>query len=447
MSSDITQLGLGVYDLPIGWIITRVGSVAEVNEKSIQSNYPHRSIEYIDISSVDLGIIGPIAVIPLKEAPSRARRIVRDNDSIISTVRPNLMHYAFIQQAAPNLVASTGFAVVSAKTVGPRFLYYYLTTSQFTSYLTRIAESHTSAYPAFNPDVIEDAELLLPPRPEQSAIAHILGTLDDKIELNRRMNETLEGIARANFKSWFVDFDPVRAKSEGWDTGLPKHIADLFPDRFVDSDLGKIPEGWGVIPVGDAVEAVGGATPSTKDPDYWEGGSICWATPKDLSGLDAPILMDTNRKITEKGLSTISSRLLPANTLLLSSRAPVGYLAIASMATAINQGFIAMICNGPVSNYFMLNWCHFYMAEIKQRASGTTFAEISKRAFRPIPIMVPSSEVMGAFDDIVTDFYEAIESNLSESNMLTSIRDTLLPKLVSGELRIKNAKEFLREVS
>ena len=186
----------------------------------------------------------------------------------------------------------------------------------------------------------------IPSLAEQQAIAHILGTLDNKIELNRRTNETLEAMARALFKSWFVDFEPVRAKMEGrWRPGeslpsLPADLYDLFPDRLVDSELGEVPDRWDVKALGDVVEVVGGTTPSTKVIEYWQGGTHCWATPKDLSNLSTPVLLDTEGKITDAGLDKIGSGLLPPGTVLLSSRAPIGYLAVSEEPVAINQGLI-----------------------------------------------------------------------------------------------------------
>ena len=180
--------------------------------------------------------------------------------------------------------------------------------------------------PNLNEGIIRSFTLIIPTHAEQRAIAHILGTLDDKIELNRRMNETLEAMARTLFKSWFVDFDPVRAKMEGRDPRLPNHIADLFPDRLEDSELGAIPAGWEIKTVGEFVTVVGGSTPSTKELTYWNEGTHCWATPKDLSALTVPVLLNTERRITDAGLAQISSGLLPAGTVLLSSRAPIGYL-------------------------------------------------------------------------------------------------------------------------
>ena len=271
---------------------------------------------------------------------------------------------------------------------------------------------------------------------EQRAIAHVLGTLDDKIELNRRMNETLEAMAQALFKSWFVDFDPVRAKMEGRDTGLPSDLAALFPDRLVASELGEIPEGWEVKTMGEIMEVVGGTTPSTKVSEYWEEGIHCWATPKDLSSLSSPVLLDTERRVTDAGLDKIGSGLLPKGTLLLSSRAPIGYLAISEEPVAINQGFIAMRPVQGISNLFMLHWCGVFHDEIVNHANGSTFLEISKSNFRTIPLLVPAEEVMTAFDRLARALHEHIVSNERESRTLAVQRDSLLPRLVSGELGV-----------
>jgi len=290
---------------------------------------------------------------------------------------------------------------------------------------------------------ITGLEIPYPSLREQKAIAHILGTLDDKIELNRRMNETLEAMARAIFKSWFVDFDPIRAKVDGRQPpGMDPDTAALFPDSFEESEIGQIPRGWNTPQVGETIKAVGGGTPSTKEPTFWEGGTHHWATPKDLSQLQSPILLDTARKITDAGVAAISSGLLPRGTLLLSSRAPVGYLAISEVPVAVNQGFIAMICSERASNLFMLNWCRENMDEIERRASGTTFQEISKTNFRPIPMVLPPVELVSVFTDAVTPHFGRIAVNLHECQTLAAIRDALLPKLLSGEIRIKDAKKF-----
>ena len=282
---------------------------------------------------------------------------------------------------------------------------------------------------------------------EQRAISHILGTLDDKIEMNRRMNETLEAMARALFKSWFVNFEPVRAKMKGRDTGLSTDIANLFPGQLIDSEIGEIPEGWEVSEIGKEVNAVGGSTPSTKEPSYWHLGQHCWATPKDLSKLWSPVLMDTNRKITDSGLQKISSGTLPVGTVLLSSRAPIGYLAIAEIPTAVNQGFIAMRCERRLPNLYVLHWCYQNLDHIRSIAGGSTFAEISKKAFRTVPVLVPSKAILGIYKRLARPLYDRLVVNMKEAATLAGLRDSLLPKLVSGEIRVPDAERTLESVT
>lgn len=324
----------------------------------------------------------------------------------------------------------------------PGFFYYLL------KFYTEKIESFAtgSTFKEVSGSALRSIEVSVPSYKTQRRIAEILGTLDEKIELNQKMNQTLEDIAKAIFKSWFVDFDPVRAKAEGRPTGLPAEISALFPDAFEDSEMGEIPAGWALKTIGDIADCVGGGTPSTKSPEFWDNGIHAWTTPKDLSNSRSIHLMQTDRKITDLGLKKISSGLLPAGTVLLSSRAPVGYLALATEPTAINQGYIALRPKGAVSNFYLLQWCDANLSEIKSRASGTTFAEISKASFRPIPALAPHDDVMSAFHRIVSPIYERVHISSKETQLLEDLRDTLLPKLISGELRIPDAEKFLEEV-
>ncbi len=322
------------------------------------------------------------------------------------------------------------------------FLFYLL---RFTvENLQRI--THGAVFDTITRETFNHVTVSVPPLPDQHAIAHILGSLDDKIELNRQMNRTLEKMAQAIFKSWFVDFDPVRAKAEGRDTGLPKEIADLFPDSFEDSEIGKIPTGWEVKPIGDAVQCVGGATPSTKKAEFWDGGTNPFLTPKDMSSLIAPVILDTDRHITDAGVERISSKRLPAGTVILSSRAPIGYLAINEVSVSVNQGIIAMICNGDLPNHYVLLWTMASMETIKGKAGGTTFAEISKKNFRPIPALIPASSVLDAFTKQVEPLFQQVVDNVVSAESLARTRDTLLPKLISGELPIPDVEKILEGV-
>ncbi|PWF22063.1 restriction endonuclease subunit S [Corticimicrobacter populi] len=306
----------------------------------------------------------------------------------------------------------------------PRFVQYLLRTHEYRSWVVGSATGTTVKHTS--PGRIESFVTCIPPFEEQCVIARILGALDDKINLNRHMNQTLEAMASGLFKSWFVDFD-----------GVP-------PEDMWESKLGLIPKGWRVSTVGEEVAIFGGSTPSTKEVEYWDNGTYHWATPKDLSSIVFPVLLATERKITDAGLAKITSGLLPSGTLLLSSRAPIGYLAITEVPTAINQGFIAMKCNGVLSNVFMLNWCRENMDAIVGNANGSTFLEISKSNFRPLPIIVPPAETLHKFEQKVRPLHQRIVENERQSRTLAQLRDTLLPKLISGEFRVKDEEQRFR---
>lgn len=298
---------------------------------------------------------------------------------------------------------------------------YYLLQTLGLEYL-----NEDSAVPGLNRDTAYSQMFDLPPLPTQRRIAAILSALDDKIELNRQTNATLEAIAQAIFKEWFVDFNFPGATGEMVEVGGESPFAQTGP----------IPQGWRVDEIGNVLDIVGGGTPSTKNSSFWDDGLHNFATPKDLSSLTSPILLSTERKVTDAGLAQISSGLLPSGTLLLSSRAPIGYLAISQEPVCINQGFIAIKPNGMLSNCFFLNWLTQNMEEIKMRASGTTFPEISKRNFRPIPIIIPSTSVLMCFDDLVNPLYARITENMRETQTLLYLREIMLPRLMAGEIEV-----------
>jgi type I restriction enzyme, S subunit len=213
---------------------------------------------------------------------------------------------------------------------------------------------------------------------------------------------------------------------------MPQTVFDALPTRLLNSEIGPVPEGWEVKPIGEVVSVKGGATPSTKNPEYWEEGIHCWATPKDMSRISYPVLLDTERRITDAGIDCISSGLLPTGTVLMSSRAPVGYLAIAGVPTAINQGFIAMVCDGPLPSTYVLQWAHASMDAIHGRASGTTFPEISKKNFRPLPVVVPPPQ----FRNLADPLFDLLTATVKENGSLALTRDYLLPRLLSGVLSV-----------
>jgi type I restriction enzyme S subunit len=421
------------------WKTTTLGELVEINKRSIDKNFTFDEIEYIDTSSVIKNNFCEPQKLKLANAPSRAKRLVKDNDIIYSTVRPIQRHYGFIKKAKPNTVVSTGFAVLSAKRIDPKFLFYYLSRHEIVEYLNATAEANTTTFPAFNPSLFENLEIFAPESiKEQKAIAKILSSLDERGELNRQMNATLEQVARVLFKAWFVDFEPVRANVENRPpASASAEIAKLFPSEFENG----IPKGWRIRRLGEVLEAKGGTTPSTKEPKFWNGENF-WATPKDLSNLQFPVLLTTERRITDEGVRQISSGILPKGTLLLSSRAPIGYLAISQIPVSINQGFIA-IQGKTVSNLFLLHWLTENMEAVKSRANGSTFQEISKSNFREIEIAIPNSDLLQEFEKLVKPLFEKIVINERENQKLAQIRDSLLPRLISGKIRVGESENEL----
>lgn len=262
-----------------------------------------------------------------------------------------------------------------------------------------------------SPNIIKSYQFLLPPLPEQRAIAAVLSSLDDKIELLREQNKTLEETAQMIFGEWFGKYWVDRPE--------------------------ELPEGWRVGIVGNFVDIRGGATPSTKNPDFWDG-NIAWTSPKDLSNSKEMFLLQTEKKITEEGLKQISSGLLPKGTLLLSSRAPIGYLAISSIEMAINQGYIAFLPNQYFSNYFMLLWLKANMKAVIGAANGSTFLEISKSSFKKIECVAPPRKLLEEFNILIRPLFEKILSNLNQIQTLSTLRDALLPKLMRGEVKCLN---------
>ena len=340
--------------------------------------------------------------------------------------------------AAGRLTQDTVKLQFDGRPISQHYVYWLLRTPAYRAYCRSHATGTTTL------GLARDDFLDFPvPEPSDAdlSLVELLEGLDDRIALLRETNATLEAIAQALFKSWFVDFDPVRAKSQGLaPAGMDAATAALFPDGFEESEIGDVPRGWPVLPIGDAVDCIGGATPDTKDERYWLPPAHAWTTPKDLSGLASPVLLRSERMISAQGLARIGSGLLPVGTLLMSSRAPIGYLAIAQLPLAINQGYIAMPPGGRLSPLYLLFWCRQNMELIKTRANGSTFMEISKKAFRPIPALVPPAQVVAAFDEVASPLFARIVQNEGQSQSLAALRDTLLPRLISGQLRLPEAE-------
>ena len=279
-------------------------------------------------------------------------------------------------------------------------------------------------------------EIPAPPLPDQRAIAHILGTLDDKIELNRRMNATLEAMARALFKSWFVDYDPVRAKMEGRDTALSQDVTDLFPDRLVASELGETPAGWSVGVLDDAVELLNGGTPRTSVARFWNG-DIPWYTAKDAPDPQDVFVVKTERTITQAGVDNSATLVLPPRTTVISARGTVGRLACLGRPMAMNQTCYGIRGANGYRDFFIYWLVRTVVEELRNRTHGTIFDTITRQTFTLVDLALPPARVAEAFETAIAPLMKRILSNLHENTAIVALRDTLLPRLVSGTLRLQ----------
>jgi type I restriction enzyme, S subunit len=268
---------------------------------------------------------------------------------------------------------------------------------------------------------------------EQRAIAYILGTLDDKVEPNRRMNETLEAMVCAVFKSWFVDFGPVRAKAEGLQpSGLDPTLAAYFPSAF---DDGSKLLGWHDEPLLDHAQLVSGGTPKTEEPAYWNG-PIAWASAKDVSQCADAILVSTERSITERGLNESATRVIPKfSTVVVARGATTGRFCMFGRDMAMNQTCYALASSRR--RPFWLNCAFRNLVEgLVHAAHGSVFDTVTTKTFEGARVTVAGNDVFDCFEARVTPFFHRILVNIEESSTLATLRDTLLPKLISGELRM-----------
>ena len=313
------------------------------------------------------------------------------------------------------------------------FLFYSLRREEVREQIRGLG--YGSAQPNVSPSLIYSVSIPLPPLEEQRAIARVLGALDDKIELNERMNATLDEMARALFKSWFVDFDPVRAKLEGREPYLPPEVWSLFPDRLVDSELGEIPEGWEVGAIESlCVSITSGGTPSRKNSTFWERGTISWYKTGEL--FDGP-LIQSNEQITEAAIEQTSAKLWPAGTILVALYASptVGRLGVLAKPGTANQAAAGLIAKPDYGIPFLRRMLIEARCALQSIAVGSAQQNINQRVLKEHRIVVPRAAIAGAYSRLMATCDSQQIRIAEEYRTLSSLRDTLLPKLMSGEVR------------
>jgi len=321
-------------------------------------------------------------------------------------------------------------------------------------------------------------KIALPPVSYQEKCVSILKSIDRKIKHNKKINQTLEQMAQALFKSWFVDFEPVKAKIAVLEAGGSqedatlaamtaisgkyadalvvferKHpelyaelkvTAGLFPSAMQDSELGAIPVDWQVSPLSRKIKLTGGGTPKRSESSFWDG-EICWYSVKDAPSESDVFVIDTIEKITKKGLDKSSAKLLPVGTTIISARGTVGKLALTAVEMAMNQscyGISGGEFSGPLLTYLKVKQ---YVDVLKRNTHGAVFDTITTSTFETVVTLTASKPVNDQFEKIVTPLFNSIENNLRTNASLTQLRDTLLPKLLSGEITLPEAEQAVSE--
>jgi len=256
------------------------------------------------------------------------------------------------------------------------------------------------------------------------------------------MSNTLESVARTLFKSWFVAFDPVRAKAEGRDIGLAAPIAALFPDSLVDSELGEIPDGWAASTFGKELRTVLGGTPSRAEPAYW-GGDIAWINSGKANEFR---VVTASEFITAEGLASSATKLMPPRTTIIAiTGATLGQISLTEIETCANQSIVGIPGTAALPSEFIYFWAKEHVEKLVARQTGGAQQHINKNDVNELPVLRPSEALMAAFLAIGRPTFDRIRDCCEEAGTLLALRDTLLPKLISGELRVKDPEKFIAQ--
>ena len=413
----------------------KLADIADFNKSSISKSETFKEIIYLDTSSITENVVSGTVIMNTKEAPSRAQRKVTNNTIIYSTVRPRLKHYGILSRPQNNFIVSTGFTTIDIKDlyknkIDPRYLYLLLTQPTITDYIGNIADTAVSAYPSINPSDLSSLCFMFPDYDIQKTIADIWNNYDRKIELNRAINQNLEAMAKQLYDYWFVQFDFPDENGRPYKSSGGKMIWNEKLKR-------EIPISWEIKLIDDIAEIYNGATPSTMN-ELNYGGDIVWITPKDLSDQKQKFIYQGERNISQVGYDSCSTHLLPSNSILMSSRAPIGLLAIAKTELCTNQGFKNFVPKSGNTSIYLYYYLQYHIRQIEQLGTGTTFKEVSREDILKFPMLKPSDNVLDLWKETVLAINDRQLEIQKENENLTKLRDELLPLLMNGQVSVNS---------
>lgn len=382
------------------YVETKLGEIAKTNTTSYSEKEKWNFVNYLDTGSITQNVIESVQYIDLntEKLPSRAKRKVRKNSIVYSTVRPNQLHYGIIKSQPENFLVSTGFTVIDVNEAkaDADYIFYYLTQRDIVEHLQAIGEQSTSAYPSIKASDIEDLVLFLPPLEEQKKIVEILNAITNRISNNTAINNNLEQQATTMFR------------------------------RFYDSSNNT-------VPFTSMIRVLGGGTPKTGEPSFWNG-TIPFFTPKDVG---SPYSFNTEKTITEEGLNHCNSRLYPQNTVFVTARGTVGKVSMAGLPMAMNQSCYALV-GINIDQILAYHYTLVTINKLKHKATGAVFDAIITKDFETESISRLTDKDAEDFLAVAKPIYSAILTNSLENQRLISLRDTLLPRLMSGKLDLSD---------
>ncbi len=417
----------------------QLGDCILMNEDTYSPKEKWPFVNYLETGNISENRIEKILhIIPEREKlPSRARRKARSGGEIVySTVRPNQRHFGILREVPENFLASTEFAIFRGKEAiaDTGFIYRFLIQDHVVERLHTIAEHSTSAYPSIRPADIERLEISLPPVAEQRTIANILGKLDDKIELNRQMNETLEAMARAIFKDWFVDFGPTRAKSKGLAPYLTPELWDLFPDALDDEDK---PVGWSLA----ELTAVADINPESwsrincpEEVEYVDLANTKWGTIEATHRFDWQQAPSRAKRVLRPG-DTIVGMVRPGN-------GSFAFIGVPGLTGSTGFAVLRPLENRHSEVVYLAATDPENIKRLANLADGAAYPSVRPEVVGATEIAVSDDAVIASFSALVSPLFDRMETNKVEENALVQTRDFLLPKLISGEIRLNQAKKL-----
>ena len=439
------------------WLKTTLGELCNRQKGSIQTGPFGSQLHASDYVQIGIPVVMPanigldggisedgIARITQQDADRLSQHKLQCGDVVFSR-RGDVTRNALITPNQEGWLCGTGCLKVrlgDESTADAKFISYCLRLPETKEWLIRHAVGATM--PNLNTTILSAVPISVPAIHEQKKITSLLLALDDRIALLRETNATLEAIAQALFKSWFVDFDPVHAKARGESPhGMNDATAALFSDSFEESELGMIPKGWRVQSFTQTINVIGGGTPKTSIAEYWNG-DIPW-----FSVVDAPTTTDvfvigTEKHITVAGLNHSSTKLLPVGTTIISARGTVGRLALVGTEMAMNQSCYGL--RGKAGDAYFTYFSTYRLVEtLKQRTHGSVFDTITRDTLTGVSVIYPTTAVINAFEEAIAPVMERLKENLKQAQTLAQLRDTLLPKLISGRVRLPEAEALLAE--